>query len=369
MADYYKILGINKGASEEEIKKAFRKLAHKYHPDKSGGDEKKFKEIAEAYAVLSDKKKREQYDKYGRVFEGASGAGNAGPFGGGAGPFGGFGVEFDPSAFGDFGDLGDIFDAFFEGMGVRQKRRTYQRGSDIEIIQEINLEEAFFGVKKELKYKIGIFCDKCGGKGFDVKEGFEKCATCAGKGEIKESRSTFFGNFTQVKQCKDCLGAGQIPKKVCAHCSGLGKISGERHLKLDILPGISDGQIIKFQGMGEAGERGAEGGDLYVRVSIKPHPVFDRRGNDLAVKKEIKLIDALLGEKIEVLIISGEKIKFEIPENFDLKKNLVIPNQGMPVFNFSKNRGNLIVELQIKTPKKISDKAKKILEDIKKEIN
>lgn len=366
--DYYKILGINKGASEEEVKKAFRKLAHKYHPDKSGGDEKKFKEIVEAYAILSDKKKREQYDKFGRVFD-DGGAGQAGWGQDGAGPFGGFGVEFDPSAFGDFGDLGDIFDAFFEGMGIRQKRRTYKRGSDIEIVQEITLEEAFSGTKKELKYKIGISCDKCGGKGFDTKEGFEKCATCAGKGEIKESRSTFFGNFTQVKQCKDCSGAGQIPKKICQYCHGMGKVSGERHLKLDILPGIMNGQIIKFQGMGEAGEKGAESGDLYVRVSVKPHSIFERRGNDLVVRKEIKLVDVLLGEKIEAPTISGEKIKFEIPENFDLKKNMVIPNQGMPIFGSPKHRGNLIVEFQIKTPKKISAKAKKALEDLKNEID
>lgn len=364
--DYYKILGINKGASEEEIKKAFRKLAHKYHPDKSGGDEKKFKEIAEAYAVLSDKNKREQYDRFGRVFEGAPGTGGAGPFG--AGPSGGFGFGFDPSAFGDFSDLGDIFDAFFEGMGVRQKRRAYNRGADVEIIQEITLEEAFQGVKKEIKYKISVACDKCSGKGYDTKEGFEKCAVCAGKGEIKESRKSFFGSFTQIKQCKECQGAGQIPKKICGHCNGVGKVSGERHVKIEILPGIMDGQIIKFQGMGEAGERGAEGGDLYVRVVVKPHYIFGRRGNDLFIKKEIKLIDILLGEHFEAPTISGEKIKFEIPENFDLKENLTVPKQGMPVFG-SSARGNLIIELKIKTSKKINAEVKKILEDLKRKID
>lgn len=369
--DYYKILGINKGASDDDIKKAFRKLAHKYHPDKAGGDEKKFKEIAEAYAVLSDKKKREQYDKYGRVFDGAPGAGGAGPFGGGAGPFGGFGVEFDPSAFSDFGDLGDIFDAFFEGMGVRQKRRVYHRGSDVEMVQGITLEEAFFGIKKEIKYKINVACDKCSGKGYDVKEGLEKCATCAGRGEIKEARSTFFGNFTQVKQCKECFGAGEIPKKVCSNCKGIGKIIGERKINFEILPGVMDGQIIKFQGMGEAGERGAEVGDLYARISIKPHQVFKRQGNDLFVKKEVKFVDVLLGEKISLPTIDGKKIDIEIPENFDLKESLSIPKQGMPIFgsSFGGGRGNLIVELKIKTPKKISAKAKEILEKIKKEID
>jgi molecular chaperone DnaJ len=362
--DYYKILGINKGASDEEIKKSFRKLAHKYHPDKSGGDEKKFKEIAEAYAVLSDKKKREQYDKYGRVFDGQQFGGGAGPFGAN-GPFnGGFGWEFDPSAFSDFNDLGDIFSAFFEGMGVRQKRRTYHRGGDVEIIQEITLEEAFYGVKKELKYKIAVSCEKCGGKGYDIKEGFEKCAVCAGKGEIKEARSTFFGSFTQIKQCKECFGSGQIPKSICHSCRGTGRTPGERDVKIEILAGVADGQLIKIQSAGEAGERGAETGDLYVRVKIKPHAVFTRRGNDLFLKKEAKMIDILLGEKIELPTIDKGKIQIEIPENFDLKGDLIIPKHGMPIWG-SSSRGNLVIELKIKTPSKPSARVKKILEDLK----
>lgn len=365
--DYYKILGINKGASEEDIKKSFRKLAHKYHPDKAGGDEKKFKEIVEAYAILSDKNKREQYDKYGRVFEGAAGAGQ-GPFGGFSNQRGSFSFEFDPSVFSDFGDLSEIFSAFFEGAGVRQKKRTYHRGSDVEIIQEITLEEAFYGVKKELKYKIAVACDKCNGKGYDTKEGLEKCSVCRGRGEIKETRNTFFGNFMQIKQCKECSGAGEIPKKICSHCRGMGIINGDRNVKFEILAGILDGQLIKIQGMGETGEKGAGTGDLYIRVKIKPHHIFARRGNDLIIKKEIKLIDILAGEKIEVPTISGERISIEIPEHFDLKSDLIIPKQGMPIFN-GYGRGNLIVELKIKTPKKLTAKAKKILEDLKKEIS
>ncbi|MEK7553504.1 MAG: DnaJ C-terminal domain-containing protein [Patescibacteria group bacterium] len=370
--DYYKILGINKGASDEEIKKSFRKLAHQYHPDKKGGDEKKFKEIAEAYAILSDKKKREQYDKYGRVF---SASGGNQQYGGSAGPFGaegsfnnGFGFEFDPSAFNDFSDLGDIFSAFFEGMGVRQKRRTYHRGADIEIIQEITLEEAFYGVKKELKYNIAVGCVKCNGKGYDQKEGLEKCSICGGSGEIKEARNTFFGNFSQIKQCKECFGSGQIPKKSCVECRGMGIISGNRDIKVEILPGVMDSQFIKITGVGEAGERGAGTGDLYVRIKIKPHHIFSRRGNDLFIKKEVKLVDILLGEKIEVSTIETGKIQIEIPENFDLKNDLIVPKQGMPILN-SSGRGNLVVEFKIKTPKKPNTKAKKILEDLRKEID
>lgn len=371
MNDYYKILGVNKGAADSDIKKAFHKLAHKYHPDKSSGDEKKFKEIVEAYSVLSDKNKREQYDKFGRVFDGTGGAGRQNT-GAGQGPFGGgLGFEFDPSAFSDFDDLGDIFEAFFEGMGVKQKRRVYQRGADIEIIQEITLEEAFLGIKRELAYKINIICDKCFGKGHDVKEGFDKCSVCAGRGEIKETRNTFFGSFAQVKQCVECFGAGQIPKKICSHCKGAGRVIGERKTKIDILPGIADNQIIQIQGMGEAGERGAEVGDLYVRIRIKPHPVFSRFGNDLLIKKEVKLIDILLEEKIEAPTISGEKIKVEIPENFNLRENLIISKQGMPIFRggWGSGRGNLIIELKIKTSKKLNIKTKKIIDDLKKEID
>ncbi len=363
--DYYKILGINKGASEEEVKKSFRKLAHKYHPDKKGGDEKKFKEINEAYSVLSDKKKREQYDKYGKVFEGAGQEWRGEPFGGFGGA-GDFGFEF-----GGTGDLSDIFEAFFEGMGVKSRRRTYRRGADVEIIQEITLEESFSGTKREIKYKIAVSCDKCAGKGYDEKAGFDKCDVCGGQGEIKEMRKTFFGNFAQVKSCKKCFGNGQIPKNSCRHCGGSGKIAGERAVKLEIYPGVDNGQIIQIKGVGEAGESGAEAGDLYARIKIKHHPIFERRGNDLLIKKEISLINILLGKKIEIPAITGEKLTVEIPEDFDLRQPLTIPGKGMPVFGSPAGgfgRGNLIVEFKIKTPKKLSAKAKKILEELEREI-
>ncbi|MEK9154728.1 MAG: DnaJ C-terminal domain-containing protein [Patescibacteria group bacterium] len=367
MKDYYKILDINKSASEEEIKKAFRKLAHKYHPDKSGGDEKKFKEINEAYQVLSNKEKKAQYDKYGKVFEGTAGPG-AGGFDFSQKPFSsGFGFEFDSTAFGDMADLGDIFDAFFEGMGVKQKRKTYRRGADIEIVQEITLEEAYYGTIKELRYRTEIKCDKCEGRGYDVKAGLEKCLTCGGQGEIKESRKTFFGDFTQVRQCKECFGTGQIPKKTCEKCRGLGKVGGERVIKLEILPGVQSDQIIHIKAAGEAGERGAEGGDLYVRIRVKPHLIFKREFNDLYIKKEVDLLDVLLGSKIELPTISGKKISMEIPHDFDLHHNLKIPNEGMLHFG-GKDRGSLIVEMSIKTPKKISSKVKDLLEELKKEL-
>lgn len=356
--DYYKILGVNKNASEEEIKKAYRKLAHQYHPDKPTGDEKRFKEINEAYQVLSDKKKREFYDKYG----------TAEPFGAGAG--------FDPSNFSnwdfgnvdfggawtDFGDLGDLFESFFGGFGRTQKRAVYNRGSDLEIIQEITLEEAFKGITKNLNIKTFVKCEVCNGKGGDLSAGFKTCATCNGRGEIREQQRTFFGSFSQIKTCPTCRGVGTIPNKICSVCNGTGRVKGEHNIKVEILPGISNNQLIKIKGMGEAGEKGAASGDLYVRIKIKSHPVFERVGDDLIIKKELNIFDLILGKKIEIPTIDGKKIHIEIPERFNLKDKLRIPNEGMPKMN-SYGRGDLLVDFIIKAPKKVSGKIKKVLEE------
>lgn len=360
--DYYKILGVSKNASEDDIKKAYRKLAHQHHPDKNGGDDKKFKEINEAYQVLSNKEKRAQYDRFGRVFGNASGGG---PFGGN--PFGeGFGFNFDASNFEDLGNLSDIFDAFFEGLGVK-RRKTYQRGSDLELAQEISLEDAFSGSSKKIDVRTFVACKECLGLGHDPKSGFQNCHTCDGKGEIKEARSTIFGSFSQIKTCSKCMGNGQIPNKICKTCSGTGRVSGNNSVAVDIVPGVQDGQLIKIARAGEKGERGAEAGDLYIRIKIKPHPVFKRSGDDLIVKKELNLVDVLLGKKIEIPKISGGTITVEIPPKFNLKEKLIIGSEGMPRLG-GYGRGNLLIDLEIKTPKKISAKAKKLLEELEKEL-
>ncbi len=382
--DFYKILGVEKNASAEEIKKAYRKLAHQYHPHKAGKDEKKFKElneklkeINEAYSILSSPDKRAQYDRFGRVFSGGAGANYGSPFGAAgfdsrdfdfsAGGNSDFGFGFDPSQFSNIGDLGDIFDAIFEGMGVRQKRRTYKRGSDLEFIQEITLEEAFRGADKTLKFKTFVKCEKCKGKGHDEKAGFTKCSVCGGRGEIKETKNTFFGSFSQVKTCEKCFGTGQVANKVCEACKGSGKISGEREIRVQILSGIKDGQLIKINNMGEAGERQTAEGDLYVRIKVKPHLIFTRIGDNLKIKKETSLVDLLLLKKLEIPTISGNKLSVEIPADFDIKNDLRIRGEGMPIFG-SHSRGDLLVELEVKTPKKISPKMKKILEDLDFEI-
>jgi len=360
MADYYQTLGVDRKASDEEIKKAYRKLAHKYHPYKPGGDEKKMKEINEAYQVLSDKQKRSQYDRFGQNFNNAGGQGFSG--------FNASGFGFDPSSFsGGMGDLGDIFEMFFGGMGGKQKRKTYHRGSDIQIIQEITLEETYKGVDKNVHYRIPLKCEKCNGIGHDVKAGFTQCSVCNGRGEIKETRQTFFGNFVQVVVCSKCFGTGQIPNKICEVCRGSGRIIGEKKILLEIRSGIQNDQIIKVALAGEAGERGAKAGDLYVRIKIKPHKIFERKGDDLVIRKEVNLVDILLGKKIEVPTISGSNLKIEVPADFDIKNDLKIAGEGMPHFG-SFGKGSLIVELKIKTPKHLSSKAKKILEDLEKEL-
>ena len=356
--DYYKVLGVSKNASEEEIKKAYRKLAHQHHPDKSGGDEKRFKEINEAYQVLGDKEKRQKYDQFGTAFEGAGFSHAQGS------PFG-FGFDF--SGVEDFSNLGDIFDSFFEGLGVKRKRRTYERGSDIEMIQELTLEEAFRGLNKEINLRTFVTCEKCAGLGYFPKEGTTQCITCGGRGEIQEMKRSFFGSFAQVRACTRCAGTGQIPNKSCAVCKGKGRVEKEKVVLVRIAPGVSNDQLIKIPNIGEAGERGANTGDLYVRIKIRRHHIFERTGDDLVMKYQLRLTSILLGERIEIETIAHEKIKVEIPAGFHLKERLRIPGAGMPHLN-GMGRGDLYVVFDLKTPRKVSAKAKKLLEDLKKEI-
>lgn len=361
--DYYKILGVNKGATGEEIKKAYRKLAHEHHPDKKGGNEAKFKEINEAYQVLGDQKKRETYDRFGTAEPGGFGGGAGGGWPGDGFQWG----QGAPSGFEgvDMGDLGDIFETFFGGMGGGARRRTVTHGSDLETVQEITLEDAYHGVRKSIVIRTFVACTACKGQGGDPDSGTETCTACDGKGEVREEKRTFFGSFSQVIACQRCHGAGKIPKKVCAVCKGSGRVAGERKAELDITPGIADGQIIQIKGLGEAGERGAASGDLYVRVRIKKHPGFERRGDDIVVRKELNVFDLLLGRKISVKALDGKNIEAEIPPHFNLKDDLRIPGKGMPRFR-SFGSGDLLVEFILKAPQKLSGKERKVLEDLEK---
>jgi molecular chaperone DnaJ len=374
--DYYHILGITKTASDDEVKRAYRKLAHQYHPDKAGGDETRFKEINEAYQVLSDKSKRAQYDRFGTADPmGGFGAGAGNPFGGqwGAGGFpGGFNVNwegagFDPGQFSNMGDMGDIFESFFEGLGVRPKRKTYERGADLEVQEPVTLEEAFRGTVKKVKLRTFVRCEPCKGSGAESGSGFEKCAVCDGRGEVREERRTFFGSFAQVKKCDRCRGAGEVPKKACAACKGSGRMENDRTVSIDILAGVEDNQLIKIKGMGEAGERGTAPGDLYVRVRVARHRTFERQGADLIVAREVTPLDLLRGKKIEVPTIAGEKLSLEIPAGLDLREPLRVKGEGMPRFG-SYGHGDLFVNLIVRAPKKPGAKLKQILDQLGEEL-
>lgn len=347
MKDYYKILGVDKSASEDEVKKAYRRLAHQYHPDKPGGDESRFKEINEAYQILSDRTKRDQYDRFGTSFDNAAGGA----------PFGGFqNVNFDFGGMEGMG-FGDIFETIFSNMGGTSRPPVYQRGSDIEMGVEISLEEAVMGKKIPIDFKTRIACEKCDGKGHDPKKGFTKCSVCGGKGEIRETKKTFFGNFSQVSVCRECKGMGEVPNSVCEGCKGSGRVSGNRKLEVEIHPGVMDGQIIKIKGMGEAGERGADTGDLYVRIRVKPHAVFTRAGNDLVTTKEVPVSDIILGHKIKVGTIRGKEVEVEVPSGASLRGEFRIKGEG------AVPKGDLVVLLDVRAPKKIDPKLKKILEE------
>ncbi|MDO8556919.1 MAG: molecular chaperone DnaJ [Candidatus Jorgensenbacteria bacterium] len=370
MKDFYTILGVSRDASEEDIKKAYRKLAHQYHPDKAGGNEAKFKEINEAYQVLSNKEKRMQYDRYGRVSDNAQGgAGWSGAEGFGfGGNQEGFRWNVNPE---DLGDFGDIFETIFGGGFGGRQRSTYTRGSDIETVQEISLEDAFSGTKREMRYRTYMSCGTCKGLGYEKNDGLKECAMCRGKGEIREERKTFFGNFSQVKTCPECHGRGEVPKKPCATCKGLGRVTGTREFTVEIAPGVEDGQIIKVSGMGEAGEYGNAAGDLYVTVRITKHPTFERKKADLFTTKDIRITDMLLGKAIKMKDIGGEAFMLEVPLGFNVRERLKVSGRGMPklgMFGGHGSRGDLYVTFNVKTPSSLSAKAKKLLEELDGEL-
>ncbi len=368
MKDYYTVLGVSREASEEDIKKAYRKLAHQYHPDKAGGNEAKFKEVNEAYQVLSDRQKRAQYDRFGSA---GAGGGGVPPGWEGFSGFGGQGQHWNVN-FGaeDLGDLSDIFEQFFGGQAAASRRPTYTRGSDIEIHEEITLEEAFKGLSKNLRFQTYVECAKCAGVGYERAKGTKKCAKCQGRGEIREERQTFFGKFAQVKACSDCHGRGEVPNELCHECRGSGRVTKAREVKIEIAPGVEDGQIIKLAGQGEAGEHGSGSGDLYVVVRVKPAAKYERRKADLITEKDVRVADIFLGRDIEMTDVDGARFHIKVPAGFNVREPLKVSGRGMPKFGMfgGASRGDLYVLLNLKTPKSVSSKAKKTLEDLDKEL-
>ncbi|MEK7539450.1 MAG: molecular chaperone DnaJ [Patescibacteria group bacterium] len=362
--DYYNILGVNKGASKEEIKKAFYKLAHKYHPDKKEGSEVKFKQVNEAYQVLSDDGKRSKYDQYGSGFENAQpGYGGNQQSGFGGFDFSNFSRGFeDGNTDFDFGNLNDIFSDFFGGeMGGRRKEA--RRGRDISTEVQISFSDSIFGTNRKILITKTSNCLTCHGSG--AKAGFSTitCRVCNGQGKIHESKRTIFGNITNTKICEVCLGTGEVPKEICEICKGKGVLRREEEVSIVIPAGIRDGEMIRMTGYGEAVSKGATG-DLYIKINVALHPIFKRDSNDLVMDLNLKLSDALLGTEYPIQTLDGE-IKVTIPEGVSINEILRVRGKGVPMSK--SKRGDLLIKLNIKLPGRLSRKSRELIAELKKE--
>jgi molecular chaperone DnaJ len=360
MRDYYQILGVQKGATQEDIKRAYRKLAHQYHPDK-GGDAQKFKEINEAYQVLSDQEKRGQYDKFGRVFEGGGFQGQPGwDFGQG------FDFESMRDRFGedfDVSDIGDIFGEMF-GFGMPRKKKDLKKGKDIEVEIEIPLEAALRGREEEIALYKMIVCSRCQGKGAEPGTPINECFSCRGTGEVQQIQKTIFGSITRLAVCPECGGEGYRPDKPCNVCKGEGRVKGEDKIKIFIPAGIDTNQEMKVDSRGEAGRKGGKAGDLYVKIFVKQHAIFERRGDDLYAAQDVSFSQAALGDEVEVQSLDGAKILLNMPAGFESGEVMRISGKGIPHFS-GHGRGDLYVELVIKTPKHLNKKQKELLEELR----
>lgn len=355
MKDYYQILGVPKQATPDEIKKAFHKLAHKYHPDKKGGDEAKFKEVNEAYQVLSDNGKRAQYDRFGQSdFGGGQPGGGAWDFTNFAGGQGGEGFAFD---------FGDLFNDFFAGRGGAAGGRKQKRGRDISVDVQLPFAEAIFGSTRQILItKIG-YCPVCTGTGAKPGSNLKTCATCNGRGELNETRQSFLGAISTRRECTTCNGRGQVPETPCANCAGRGVVRQTEEVKIVIPAGVNDGEIIRLTGKGEA-LAGGSAGDLYVRIHVERHPNLRREGDNLLMDLPVKLTDALLGAEYPVTTIDGE-LKVKIPEGITYGEVLRVKGRGVPAKGGK--RGDLYLRVLVKTPTKLSKKTRGLVEDLKKE--
>lgn len=344
--DYYEVLGLTKGASDDEIKSAFRKLAIKYHPDKNQGDkeaEEKFKEINEAYQVLSDPEKKSKYDQFGTVdFDGAG-------FGGGG--FGGF----------DFGDLGDIFGGFgdiFGGGGSRRKGGP-ARGNDLEYALNLTFEEAVFGTSKEITITREEDCSSCHGTGAKAGTSPTTCDKCGGTGQVRVQRQTPLGVFATVSTCDKCGGKGKIILNPCGQCHGKGKEKKRRKITITVPAGVDNGNVIPLRGQGDQGTQGGPAGDLYVRINVMAHKFFKRRGTDVYLDTHISMIKATLGAEIKVPTIDGE-VSYTVPQGTQPGTVFRLKGKGIPRIN-SSSRGDQYVNIIVDIPKSLNERQKEAL--------
>ncbi len=369
--DYYEVLGVNKNATDDELKKAYRKLAKKYHPDANpddkAGAEAKFKEVNEAYENLSDPQKRKMYDQFGTT--------DPQGFGGAGGPFGGQGgyYSYSSSDFGDFGDLGDIFSSFFGGgFGGRNSSTRRQsgprKGADLNLNMDITFEQAFLGVEKEIIITRNDTCDTCHGSG--AKPGTSKttCTICNGTGQVTQVQNTILGQMQTRRTCSACHGTGEIIKEPCETCHGKGTVRKQPKIKVKIPAGIDDNQTVVLRGEGEPGEKGGPKGDLYITVRIKRHAIYTRKGNNVLCEVPITITQATLGAELEIPMVDGTKEKYKIPDGTQTGSKFTIRNKGFKSVN-SSNVGDFVFTVTVQTPKRLTKEQRELLTQLAKTMN
>lgn len=367
--DYYDILGVARGATQDEIKKAYRKLAHKHHPDKgNGGDDSKFKEVNEAYQVLGNEQKRKQYDQFGSAFN------QQGGFGGGAGAgAGGFNWQDFSRAGGQGGfnqnvefDLGDLFGDFFGFGGSRRRgaRSRQQGGGDIEAVITIDFMDVVKGAEKQYAVTHKILCETCKGSGAEPGSSATICETCKGSGAVQRVQQTMLGNFATQVQCPTCQGEGTIIKKTCTTCGGDGHHTKKEEIKVKIPAGISEGERLRLSGKGDAGYRGTHAGDLYLQIHIIPNQKFERRDDNVHTTETLAIPDAVLGTTIQVETVEGA-VRLKIPAGTDSGKKFILKHKGIPHLR-SRGHGDHVVTVKVDVPKKLTREQKRLFEELQK---
>ncbi|MEX0782738.1 MAG: molecular chaperone DnaJ [Dehalococcoidia bacterium] len=347
--DYYDVLGVAKGADAQDLKKAYRKLAMDYHPDRNPEPDavEKFKEATRAYEVLSDTDMRARYDRFGHA--GVDGMGSGGPQG-----FDGF--------HGGFEGFGDIFDQFFGGASRGRRRRGPVRGADLRYNLRLTFEEAIFGVEKEVEYQRPERCDRCSGKGAEPGTDLETCPECKGQGEIRRAQQSIFGQFVNVTTCGMCQGEGRIVTDPCTQCRGAGRTRGQRKIAVKVPAGVDDGAQIRLTGEGEAGARGGEYGNLYVVLNVAAHEQFERIEDHILLELPVNVAQAALGAKVEIPTIDGE-MDFEVPSGTQTGEDFVIRGKGVPHLRGS-GRGDMVVRVTVVTPEELDERQRELLEEL-----
>ena len=370
--DYYEILGVSKTASDDELKKAFRKKAKQWHPDANPNNKKeaeaKFKEVNEAYEVLSNPQKRQMYDQFGTADPQQAGFGAGGPFGGGNGYY-----SYSSSDFGDFGDLGDIFSSFFGGGfgGQRSNARRSngpRKGEDLNIGIDISFEESFLGVEKEIVVTRQETCSHCNGTGAKKGTNPIKCPTCGGTGNVTTYQNTILGRVQTRRTCSDCHGTGEVIKEPCDICHGKGTVRKTPKVKIKIPAGINDNQTVVLRGEGNPGIKGGPAGDLYITVRVRRSSIFRREGNNVYCDIPVTITQATLGADLEIPMVDGSKEKYKIPEATQTGTQFTIRGKGFKSIN-SSMQGNLIFKVVVQTPKKLTKEQRDLLTALAKTMN